>query len=274
MADFFAKNQIMPLFIFFIILISISPSFGSEGDPINTSIDTTSQGNEDIAVNDPESSTPEPIDITPTEANKSVDEEHQDAPETITRDYTLDAQPINAETQIDVLNRKIEGLEKKIEELEEALSQKEAGATTQTKKEQKDDGHSIDSFNSSDASADFEKIKQMAINKNPEIDYAVELFKKNHKGNTLCAKVHFFLADYWYSQKDYPKTLELIKKGLSEYKGSKEEPKAVWLLGLTFHEMGQKKESCVAFKKLESLKDVDADLKTNAQQKSKEFECH
>ena len=265
----------MRLFIFFILLSSISPSFGSEGDPVNTSTDITSQESEDIAVNDPEAAPPEPIDITPPEANSPADEEHQEASETVIRDYTLDAQPINTETQIDVLNRKIEGLEKKIEELEETLSQKEASDTTQTKKDPKDDGgHSIDSFSSSDASADFEKIKQMALNKNPEIDHAVELFKKNHKGNGLCAKVHFFLADYWYSQKDYIKTLELIKKGFSEYKGSKEEPKAVWLLGLTFHEMGQKKESCVAFKKLESLKDVDADLKTNAQQKSKEFECH
>ena len=173
----------------------------------------------------------------------------------------------NFEKRISVLEQKIERLEKIV------------GAFFESLEEESDLDEPVEEMNSNnhlkDPVLEFEKIKQLAIAKSPTLEEKIEAFKTTYKDHPLVAKAHFFLADYYYSQKEYEKAIPLIKEGLVSYKGSPETGKGIWILALILVEMGKNNEACVSLKKILSLSEEEAssDLKQNATEKLRVLSC-
>lgn len=167
---------------------------------------------------------------------------------------------------------RIRGLEERVDRLERLIeilrssNQNIADAP-------KDKAPSPKKTDNDDPVAEFESIKQLAIQKDPNIENIVNAFREKYKKHPLAAKSYFFLADYFYSQKEYEKAIALIKKGLVEYKDSPEEPRAIWILSLTLSEIQKPDQACVALKKLLSLPSVSVDLRDNATKQIQLLNC-
>jgi TolA-binding protein len=176
---------------------------------------------------------------------------------------------------LDLLDLKdhIKSLEERIERLEKLLDILRGPQTTEP--EVKNDHNKEQIFAPKDPVSDFEKIKLLTITKDQNLESAIELFKTTYKDHPLVPKVHFFLADYYYVQKNYEKSIKLIKEGLETYKDSPEEGRAIWILALSLMETGKQTEACVALKKVLSLpeKSLSNDIKQNALQKIRSFNC-
>ncbi len=173
--------------------------------------------------------------------------------------------------KIRTLEEKVDRLEKLIEILRSSNNSNLAGEI----KEKSLDFHETlpESASEGDPVSEFEKIKQLAIQKDPDIENIIKNFTKTHKAHALAAKAYFFLADYYYSQKEYEKAISLIKKGLVEYKDSPEEPRAIWILSLTLSELKKPDQACVALKKLLSLPSISVDLRDNATKQIQLLNC-
>lgn len=176
----------------------------------------------------------------------------------------------DAQDRIRVLEERVDRLEKLIEILRSS-NQSVSDAPKDKASEAK--APSSKKTDKGDPVAEFENIKQLAIQKDPNIENMVNAFREKYKSHPLAAKAYFFLADYYYSQKEYEKAISLIKKGLVEYKDSPEEPRAIWILSLTLSEIQKPDQACVALKKLLSLPSVSVDLRDNATKQIQLLNC-